>query len=183
VGGYLVCEAAEVTVGQPVPGHYVDIPILGDISRRHAKIRRDGEGYLLEPLRPVCVDGRPVDGRTLLVDGALIELGQGVQLRFRRPHRLSNTARLEFVSRHRTQPSADAVLLLADACVLGQSAGCHVPCRQLKREVVLYKQGAELGCRTRGLFEIDGRPARDRGPITRSSQLLGDDFSLRLEAI
>ena len=35
VGGYLVCEGDEVTLGQPVQGSYVDVPVLGDVSRIH----------------------------------------------------------------------------------------------------------------------------------------------------
>ncbi len=57
-----------------------------------------------------------------LWDGSLIELGEAVRLRFRRPHPLSATARLEFVSRHRTQPSTDAVLLMAESCILGPAS-------------------------------------------------------------
>ena len=43
VGGFLVCGADQVRIGQPVHCSSVDIPILGDISSRHASIRRDGE--------------------------------------------------------------------------------------------------------------------------------------------
>jgi hypothetical protein len=32
-------------------------------------------------------------------------------------------------------------------------------------------------------MEIDGRRCEDRGPITRSSRVVGDRFSLTLEAI
>ena len=38
VGGYLVSLANEIVLGQAAPGNRVDIPILADISRRHAKI-------------------------------------------------------------------------------------------------------------------------------------------------
>ena len=183
VGGYLVCEGEEVILGQPVPGGRVDVPILGDVSRQHAKIHRNGEGYLVTPLRPTRIQGREINSVTSLADGSLLELGEGVQLRFRRPHALSGTARLEFVSRHRTQPSCDAVLLLADSCILGPAANSHVVCRQWSRQIVLYRQDGQLWCRTSGAFQIDGRSYEGQGPLARGSQVVGEDFSLSLEEI
>ena len=183
VGGYLVCQKDDVVLGQPVPGSEVDVPILGDISRRHARIRRDGENYLIHPLRTVRIGGRAIDRPTTLADGDVIELGDNVRLRFRRPHALSRTARLEFVSHHRTQPSADAVLLVAESCVLGPGENCHVVCRDWTRDVVLYRQGADWHCRAAGAFEIDGVAATDRGPIGGRSRVSADDFSLSLETI
>ena len=183
VGGYWVCLGDDVTLGQPAPTGEVDVPILGDLSRRHARIRRDGEGYLIEAFRPVCVDGRLVQREALLGDGSRIQLGDGVRLVFRRPHALSATARLDFTSRHRTQPSVDAVLLMADSCVLGPKLHSHVVCRQWREEVVLYRHDDRLYCRTATPVEIDGRRCKDRGPITRDSRIAGEGFSLSLEAI
>ena len=126
VGGYWVCLDDVVVLGQPVPGAAVDVPILGDISSRHAIIRRDGEGYLVEAIRDVLLDGKPVRKAATLCDGARLQLGERVRLRFRRPHALSATARLDFESHHRTQPSADGVLLMGDTCVLGPKPHSHV---------------------------------------------------------
>ena len=125
VGGYLVCRGDVISLGQPVQGSHVDVPVLADISRLHAKIRRDGESYLIEPCRATRVNGRPIDSATLLSDGAEIELGDGVKFRFRLPNPLSRTARLDFISRHRTQPTTDAVLLLAESCIMGPHGGAH----------------------------------------------------------
>ena len=113
VGGYRVCGGNEVVLGQPSPGDDVDVPILGDISRRHAIIRRDGEGYLLQPLREVRVNGQLAATPVGLSNGSVIELGSSVRIRFSRTHPLSATARLDLISPHRTAPSADASLLPA----------------------------------------------------------------------
>ncbi|HET6884466.1 MAG TPA: FHA domain-containing protein, partial [Pirellulales bacterium] len=172
VGGYLVCTRDEVTLGQPVPEAQVDVPILGDLSRRHAKIRRDGEAYLIEPRRPVRLDGRSIDRSTALADGVVIELGN-VRLRFRRPHPLSGTARLEFVTPHRTQPAADAVLLMAESCILGPNAQSHVTCGDWSRDLILYRQADELYCRRSGRFQVDGQAATDSGALTLKSQISG----------
>jgi hypothetical protein len=182
VGGYLVCSRDEVTIGQPVAESPVDIPLLGDLSRRHAKIRRDGEVYLIDPRRPVRLDGRTIDRATALADGAMIELGN-VRLRFRQPHALSLTARLEIVSRHRTQPAADAVLLLGESCVLGPGAQSHVVCGDWSRDLILYRQGEDLFCRREGRFQVDGELADGCSKLTLKSQVSGEDFSLSIEGL
>jgi len=183
VGGYLVCQGDVVSIGQPVQGSYVDIPILGDVSRLHATIRRDGESYLIEPIRPTRVGGRAITEPTSLVDGNEIELGQGVKLKFTMPNPLSRTAKLTFTSRHRTSPTTDGVLLMAESCVLGPTAGAHVVCPDMTGEIVLFPAGDTLQCRAGGEFTVDGAPAVDRAKITRSSQIVGADYSLSLEPI
>jgi hypothetical protein len=183
VGGFLVCRGDEVVLGQPIPGSNVDVPILGDLSRRHATIRRDGEGYLLEPGRKVGLNGREVKDAALLRDGDAIELGDTVRLKFRRPHPLSATARLDFVSNHRTQPSADAVLLMAESCVLGPNPTSHVVCRDWQDDVVLYRQGSGLACRSAGGVTIDGVKNAQRGTVGANSRIVGSDFALSLEPL
>ena len=181
VGGYWVTMADEVVIGQPTAD--VDVPILGDISKRHARICRDREGYLIEALRPVYVNDQPVKGRTTLSDRAIIRLGDRVELRFRRPHALSATARLEFVTGHRTQPSSDAVLLMAETCVLGPSGHSHIVCHDWPNEVVVFRRDGELFCRAPGEMQIDGIPTRRRGRIKKDSRVEGHRFSFSLEPI
>ena len=184
VGGYWVCLGDEILFGQPVRSDEVDVPIFrGDLSSRHARIRRDGEGYLIEAIHDVRVDSEPVTKARSLCDGNLIQLGNGVRLMFRRPHALSATARLDFVSRHRTQPSADAIILMADSCVLGPKPQSHVVCRKWHDEVILYCHENSLFCRTKGQFEIDGKQHQNKGPITRNSRISGQRFSICLEQV
>lgn len=183
VGGFLVCLGDEITLGQALPDAAPDVPIIADLSRRHAVIRRDAEGYVIEPVRPVKIDGRTIDQPTTLADGRFIELGSGVRLRFRRPHPLSATARLEFVSHHRTQPALDAVLLMAETCVLGPGAQSHIVARELAGDVVLFRQGNGLSCRSNcGPIQIDGAEAAERGPLTPQSRVQGQDFCFTLES-
>ena len=181
VGGFWVCLGDEVVLGQAIPSSGADIPIMGDISKRHIRVRRDGEGYLAEAIRDIRVDGRPVDQVTLLGDRNLIDLGACVQVLFRRAHPLSATARLDLISGHRTQPPSDAVLLMADTCVLGPKPTSHVVARDWPDEVVLYRHGDQLFCRSGGSVEIDGVRHRGGSPITRSSRIVGDGFSMSLE--
>jgi hypothetical protein len=182
VGGYMICLGDEVSIGQAVPGNHVDIPLQANVSRRHARIRRE-DGYLIDPDHSVRVDGKEIRETTLLNDGDEIELGDGVRLRFRQPHALSATARLDFVSRHRTRPSADGVLLMAESCVLGPKWQNHVVCREWANDVVLYRRDGDLFCRAVEPIEVDGRYCEGQARIEANSHVMGSDFSLCLEDV
>ena len=183
VGGYWVCGGNEVMIGQPSPGDDVDLPILADLSRRHAIVRRDGEGYLLQPLREVRLNGVAQTTPAWLTNGSVIELGSAVKLQFTRPHPLSATARLDFLSRHRTSPPTDGVLLLAETCVLGPRESSHVVCRNWTKEIVLHRQGSQLLCRGPREMLIGDEPTAGRGVLDLNSRVTGDDFSFSLEAV
>ncbi len=184
VGGYLVCLSSQVVIGQAHPGSQVEVPLQADISRRHAMIRREGEGYVVEPLGgSVKIDGKLIEGAALLSDGDELELGDGVRLRFRRPHVLSASARLEILSRHRTQPFVDGVILMAESCVLGPKWQNHVVCRDWTGDVVLFRQEDRLFCRAMESLEIDGKLHDGRGKLGPNSRVVGSDFSLSLELL
>jgi len=208
VGGYLVCLADSVVLGQPVwstapsglalaGGNGVaavssrqnrrvrgpDVPILGDLHARHARLVRDGEAYLLEAIHSAMVDGQPVSRSTTLSDGSEITLGRNVRLRMRQPHALSSTARLELLGNRRTEPAADAVLLMSDACVLGPRSDCHVVCRRWTDEVVLSRRGGRLFCRVAGQYEVDGSTRSGRSEIGPKCRISSESFSLSLEPV
>ena len=172
VGGYLVCMNHEVVLGQAVPHTQIEIPILGDLSRQHAKIQRADGDYLIEPLEPTWINRDRIVSRALLTDGVELTLGPSVRFRFRKPHALSATARLEFLSPHRTQPYADGILLMAESCVLGPRTANHVLCRKWDQDVVLYRQEDDLYCRSTESLEIDGRVCDGRGRIRCTTRSL-----------
>ena len=182
VGGYLVCPGAEVKFGQAVPNSAIDVPLVADVSRHQLTIRRDAEGYVAEPIRETWLNGSQLTAPGPLGDGDRLTLGP-VKLRFRRPHALSATARIELAGFHRTRPSCDAVLLMADSCVLGPKPNSHIVCRDWPLDVVLYRQPSGLVCLASGRFEIDGREFQNRGPVTIGSRVSGDGFSFSLEEV
>ncbi|MDZ4821605.1 MAG: FHA domain-containing protein [Planctomycetota bacterium] len=201
VGGYLACLSDSVTLGQPggpvapsdrlgnVAGSAatVDVPILGDLSHRHATISRSGEGYTIQPLRAVQINDRPIEQTTMLHDGDNIRLGNSVVYRFRVPHPLSQTARLDPISYHRTQPTTKGILLMAESCILGPASNSQVICPRWTGEVVLFRQppgsAAPLGCRTSQPYSIDGKVAASRAAVQFNSQISGSDFAFGLESL
>jgi len=187
VGGFLFCEGRAVSFGQP--GHAnVEVPIMADLSSRHATICRDGEHYLLDPLRPCFVDGRPVDRRVRLAKQADVALGAdlptAVGLRFRVPHACGLSARLDLTTGHRLRTHADGIVLLADTCVVGPAAVSHIHAPQSDRTCVLFRQAdGSIVFRTTGTYAVDGRRTTDAAPITRSSRITADDFTWQLEPL
>lgn len=184
VGAFWMCLGDEVLLGQPTErGYGPDVPILADLSARHARIRRDGEGYVLEPIRSVRLGDRPAVRPTMLLDGDRIELGINVRLRFWHPHPLSATVRLDFESRHRTFPAADAVILMAEMCLLGPSAGSHVVCPAWRQNVLISRGKDGLWCRSDGELRVDGRPRQGPVRLAECHRIAGPGFSFAWEAI
>jgi hypothetical protein len=183
VGGFLVCLGDEVVLGQPAADDSVDVPFLADLSRRHAIIRRDGEAYVLTPLSRTTVDGQPVADSVVLRDKSLVKLGDAVELRFRKPHALSNTAVLELCSHHKTEPAVDGIVLMSESCILGPQPHSHVRCRDWASDLVLFRRGGELMCRTHAPVEVDGRTCVGQAALSGDCRIESEEFALSLEEI
>jgi len=183
VGGYLVCLDDRIVLGRAGPDSHADIPLMGDLSRSHATLVRNGEGYLLKAHQASFVNGKPVVDQVVLRDGDVIRLGSTVELEFRQPSPVSATARLSIVSRHRLPLAVDGVLLMAETCIVGEALQAHIPAPALKSPVVLYRQAGTLWCRAEGAFDVDGRTCASRAPLTLHSSVLGDGFSFSLEPL
>ena len=183
VGGYLVCLDDRILLGRAGPDSRADVPIMGDLSRNHATLVRNGEGYLLQAHHASFINGKPVVDQAVLHDGDVIRLGSTVELEFRQPSPVSATARLSIVSRHRLPLAVDGVLLMAETCIVGSESQAHIPAPALSTPVVLYRQAGSLWCRAIGAFDIDGRRCDSRAPLTLESSVLGDGFSFSLEPL
>jgi len=183
VGGYLVCLDDHILLGRAGPDSHADIPLMGDLSRNHATLLRNGEGYLLQAHHASFVNGKPVVDQAVLHDGDVIRLGSTVELEFRQPSPVSATARLSIVSRHRLPLAVDGVLLMAETCIVGDASQAHVPAPAIRNPVVLYRQAGALWCRAGGAFDVDGRTCASRAPLTLQSSVLGDGFSFSLEPL
>ena len=182
VGGYLVCLGARVTLGQATVDAFVDVPLFADVSRLHATLTRDAEGYFLEAIRTVQVNGRAVE-RTILRPNDRITLGTCCQLQFGQPSPISTTARLDLVSGHRLPVAVDAVLLMADTLLLGPGPNAHVQVPDLKEPVVLFRHKDGLGVRHEGSLAVNGRPCDGRGLLGSAATVAGDEFAFALEPV
>jgi hypothetical protein len=182
VGGYLVCLEPRVTVGQATPEATVDIPLFADVSRHHATLTRDTEGYLLEAVRGVSVNGMPTE-KALLQSGDRLTLGASCQLQFRQPVPVSATARIDLASSHRLPQAVEAVILMADTLVLAAGSQAHVTVPDLRQPVVLYRQKGGLWIRHAGPFTVDGQKCAERGQLGPNARVVGEEFSLAVESV
>ncbi len=183
VGGYLVCLDDRIVLGRAGADSHADVPLMGDLSRNHASLIRNGEGYILHAEHASFINGKPVAKEGLLRDGDVIRLGSTVELEFRQPSPVSATARLSIVSRHRLPLAVDGVLLMAETCIVGAAPQAHIAAPALVHSVVLYRQAGSLWCRASGAFDVDGRTCAARAPLTLQSNVLGDGFSFSLEPL
>ena len=183
VGGYLICMSDEVLLGQPAGSKGAEVPILADLSRRHATIRREGGDYVITPIHEVSLDGQKLSGPSVLTDGALIELGEAVKIRFQKPHALSATGVLTIESHHKTDPAVDRILLMSESCVFGSNSHSHVYCRNWPEDFVLYRRGDDLHFRTSAKVHVDGVETGSGGLVSGTSRLECDYFSMSFEEI
>jgi hypothetical protein len=182
IGGFLVCMGSRVTIGQATHESHVDIPLYADISRQHASLTRDSEGYMLEATRAVLVNGRTME-RALLKTNDVLTLGNGCQIQFSLPVPVSATARLDVRSGHRLALAVDGILLMADTLVLGPGAQAHVAIPDLDQAVILYRQKEGLAVRYGGNLSVDGQHCRERALLQPSSSVTGDDFAFAIEPV
>lgn len=182
VGGFLVCLGSKLSLGQSLPDSEVDIPLVADVSRTHATLTRDTEGYVLEGVRPVFINTKEVD-KVLLKSGDRFTLGTACQLQFRQDVPISTTARLDIVSGLRFGLPVDGIILMAETLVLGAGKQVHIYMPDLKQPVILYRNREELGIKASGNLLINGNVFKDRAVLEPGCSVQGSDFSLTLESI
>lgn len=183
VGGYLVCLSPRIMFGQAVGDGPVDIPLFAELSRLHAEVFRDGEGYVMESTREVLINGT-ASARSVLKPGDRLTLGPTCQLVFHQPVAISPSARLELASGHRLPLAVDGVLLMAETLILGTGSQVHVQLPgDLKGNVVLYRNKDGLGVRCPGAFRVDGRPCVDRSDLPLPSVVTSDQFTFAVEPV
>ena len=185
VGGYLVCTDPINFIGQAVEGSTVSIPLQADVRQRHARIETVAGQHLVQPLGPVAIAGRevPVDESIAIKSGQIILLGDRVELAYRQDHPLSKSARLDFVSRHRTLPWSDGVILAGQSIVLGPNPNNHVFCPGWKADLILFRRNDQWFAKSKVGFCVDEQAMASEAEIRFDSRLYGDSFSLKLEPV
>lgn len=183
VGGYLVCLSNRVTFGQATSEGPVDVPLFADVSRLHAELSRDGEGYVVESAKGVLVNGVSAT-RAVLAAGDRITLGSTCQFLFHKPVSVSSTVRLELTSGHRLPVAVDGVLLMGNELMLGPGPNAHVLLPTVRTSVLLYRSKDGLGVRVPETpFHIDDRPCLDRATLPLPAVVTADDFTFAVEPV
>lgn len=183
VGGYLVCLQPRITFGQAVGDAPVDVPLFADLSRLHAELSRDAEGYVLESARSVLVNGTS-QPRSVLQSGDRITLGPTCQFLFHLPVQVSPSARLELVSGHRLPLAVEGVILMAETLILGPDQPVHLSLPpEVPGNVILYRGKDGLGVRHKGKFKIDNRPCEGRADLPLPSVVSSDSFTFAIEPV
>lgn len=91
------------------------------VSRRHARLMRDGEGYVLEDLgssNGTFVNGQRISGRHPLKSGDQVRLGQAITLTYRAPEMSSSAATA--VRTPVAVPSGSAQTMIGEEPLLSQ---------------------------------------------------------------
>ncbi len=182
VGGYLVCLSHRVTLGHSQADTPVDIALIADVSRHHATIQRDPEGYFLDAVRKVQVNGQSMD-KHLLRNGDRITLGKSCQLQFWQPVPVSTSARLDLVSGHRLAQPVQAALLMADTLVIGPASQSHVQVPDMTQALIVYRTRTELAVRWPGAFEVNGVKHTDRASLPPGAAIVTEQLTMTLESV
>lgn len=182
VGGFLVCLANRVTIGQTSPEAFTDIPIFADVMKSHVSLTRDGEGYSVEASKPIQVNSQTVE-KGLLNSGDRITLGTSCQLLFEQPLSISSTARLNMVSGHKFGLPVDGVILMAESLLVGPEANSHLEIPGLKTPVVFFRSRDGLGCRYQDRLLLNGEVIKECSRLEMGAVLSGENFSITPEAI
>jgi hypothetical protein len=180
VGGYLICLSHRVTLGQTNPSAPVDVALLADVSRHHATIQRDPEGYSLEAVRRLQLNGKPTE-RALLRSGDRITLGNSCQLQFWQPVPASTSARLDLVSGHRFVQPVQAAILMADTLVLGPGSQGHIPVPELTQPLIVYRNRGGLAVRAPGTLSVGSQTFRERAPLEPGTTVCTEHVALALD--
>ncbi|MBX9579564.1 MAG: hypothetical protein K2X87_04580, partial [Gemmataceae bacterium] len=196
VGGYLVCTGNRVTFGQAVVGGGpVDVPLFAEVSRVHAEVTRDGEGYLIEAGRSAVAAGATASPRAVRVNdaeavravlapGDRVTLGPTCQFVFGRPVGVSGTACLRLTSGHRLTPLVEGVLLMANELILGPGPDAHVVVPDAPGRVLVYRSRDGLGVRVPdGRFKVNDRPFSDRAPLPLPAGVETDTLTFSVEPV
>ncbi len=183
VGGYLVCLSNRVTFGQATADGPVDVPLFADVSRTHAEVTRDGEGYVIESGRGIRVNGAETK-RAVLAAGDRVTLGASCQFVLHKPVAVSSSLRLELTSGHRLPVAVDGVLLMGNELMLGPGPEAHIELKGLEAPVLIYRSKDGLTVRVPDRrFTIDDCSCHDRALLPLPGVVSCDAFTFAVEPV
>jgi len=147
-GSYLLLRNERISIGRSACDDPADVPLLSDLSARHAHLQRVDDDFFLFSTRDAEVGGRMVR-QHLMRDGDRVVLGPRAKFVFRMPSRRSASAVLDLSDTTRMPQDVRRVVLLAQHATLGNSAKAHVVCRAAGTDLVIFERDGGLWVRRR----------------------------------
>lgn len=192
VAGVLVCPQDEVWVGQAVAASGVQLPFQANLRRRHLKLLRDNgrywaqlfagrDGQIVTGENNVAASPAGVSGQ-LVGPGQEISLGEGLGLRLRIPSPLTSTAVLDYLGPLKSVPRTDFAVLMAQACLLGNTSQHHIVIPELD-QATLYFTGPSLAIRCSEKLIINGCSVESGVTLQHGDRVETTAFALSLEVL
>ncbi len=145
-GSYLLIRNPRASVGRAATDQPADIPIVSDLSARHAEFARVDDDYFIFARREVSIDGRAVRHKLLQHDDKLV-LGTRARLTFKLPSRKSTSAILDLSGSCKLPNDVKRVVLFDRFATLGRRSNAHVVVPSASEDVLLYERGGKLWVR------------------------------------
>lgn len=184
VGVWQLLMGNHFVIGAPSSkGSEADLAIQANVRKQHARIVAERDEWLLDPLAEAYIANQRIAKKVHLQSGDQVRLGESVELGFRLPSPLSNSAVLDFESCHRPLQSVDGVILLTDHCIVGPRRDQHIYCSTWQHSFVLFQRDNKLQCRSSGDFQFNGTDIEDVCEISEDSMIESEHCRFRIEVI
>ncbi|MCZ6652940.1 MAG: FHA domain-containing protein [Planctomycetota bacterium] len=151
-GSYLLIRNPRASIGRAATDHPADIPIVSNLSERHADIARVDDDYFLFANREVHIGGKPVQQK-LLQSGDKIILGKRSKLTFNLPSRKSTSAVLDLSGSGKLPNDVKRIILFDRLATVGRKSNAHIVVTTAAEDLVLYERGGKLWLR----HKVNGR--------------------------
>ncbi len=151
-GSYLLIRNPRASIGRAATDHPADIPIVSNLSERHADIARVDDDYFIFANREVNIGGKPVQQK-LLQSGDKIILGKRSKLTFNLPSRKSTSAVLDLSGSGKLPNDVKRIILFDRLATVGRKSNAHIVVPTAAEDLVLYERGGKLWLR----HKVNGR--------------------------
>ncbi|MCH8852826.1 MAG: hypothetical protein IID41_09280 [Planctomycetes bacterium] len=151
-GSYLLIRNARASIGRAATDDPADIPVVSNLSERHADIARIDDDYFIFANREVNIGGRSVQQK-LLQNGDKIILGRRAKLTFNLPSRKSTSAVLDLGGSGKLPNDVKRVIMFDHLATFGRKTNAHIVVPTASEDLVLYERAGKLWLR----HKVSGR--------------------------
>lgn len=141
----LLWPPSNVIIGSPDASASGErLELLAPISRQQMNLSYADGQYRVIPVKATELNGRTLEGPTVLTSGDGLSVEPGVQWTFRQSSPLSATSVLQLKSAHRWTSGADAVVFLDRLCLVGPDDDCPMRVRHYEQRLILFQRRGQL---------------------------------------